>query len=210
MSDEDNEKQLKLYAGKFKTVEELENGYKNSLPTYQENEKLKKQLEEATKVPDDYLLPNGLTIDDSRLADLKARAKEAGLTQAQYEKLLASDKNRVESYQKRFEDARKQLGEEKLNVLRDYVEKNYPEPLRENLLNTFIGNEEARQAALKHREQLLNSQVPGMSKTSAGSYQVTDEDVHKAYLEKEKNKGDMKARIKYLNLLAARAEQQAS
>ena len=54
----------------------------------------------------------------------------------------------------------------------------------------------------------LNNRVPGMDKTSAGGgYNVTDTDVRKAYDLKEKNKGDLKARQNYLNLVAAKAEQ---
>jgi hypothetical protein len=36
--------QPKLYAGKFKTIEDLEAGYKSSLPVFQENETLKKTI----------------------------------------------------------------------------------------------------------------------------------------------------------------------
>lgn len=198
----------KLYAGKFKTVEELEAGYKNSLPTFQENETLKKKVEELSTIPDSYLNPNDVEIDTNRVADLQARAKEAGLTQAQYEKLVRSDKSRVDAYKTNFENAKKAVGEETMNILTDYVNKHYPKELQENMLNTFIGNKDARQAALNHRQQLLNNQVPGMNKTAAGGgYHVSDDDIRKAYAAKEKNKGDIKARNHYMNLLAAKAAQ---
>lgn len=207
-NDQNNE--TKLYAGKFKTVEELEAGYKNSLPTFQENEALKAKLEEVSKVPDTYLNPSDVQLDANRLTDIQARAKEAGMTQAQYDKFIRSDKARLEAAQQKFEQARKDVGDETLNMLTDYVKKNYPEALQDNMIKTFITNKDARQAALNHRNQLLNNTVPGMNKPHFGGYTVTDEDVRKAYAAKEANRGDAKARQHYLNLMAARAEQRAN
>lgn len=201
----------KLYAGKFKTVEELEAGYKNSLPTFQENENLKKQLDEATKIPETYLLPSDAAdVDPNRVNDIQARAREAGMTQAQYEKFLRSDKARLEQNKQNFEKARKEVGEETINLLTDYVNKNYPKELHESMLKTFIANGEARKAALNHRGQLLNNQVPGMRQPAQGGYHVTQDDVNKAYAEKEKHPHDLKRRQAYLSLLDARAAQQAS
>jgi hypothetical protein len=203
-----NEGEPKLYAGKFKTVEELEAGYKSSLPTFQENETLKKQVEAATKVPDTYMNPNDVEIEATRVADLQARAKEAGMTQPQYEKFLRGDKSRVESHKAAFEQAKKEVGEQTINILQDYVNKNYPKEIAENMVRTFIVNKEARQAALNHRDQLLSNKVPGIGSVGAGGYTVTQDDVNKAYAAKEKNKGDMKARQHYLNLIAAQAAQE--
>jgi len=200
--------EVKLYAGKFKTVEELEAGYKSSLPVFQENETLKKKVDELTSIPVTYLNPSDIEHDPSRIEDIKSRAKEVGLTQAQYEKFLRNDKARVEKNKSNFEAARKEVGDETLNILTDYVSKHYPKELHDNMLKTFIGNKDARQAALNHRSQLLNNQVPGMQKTSAaGGYHVSDQDVRKAYDLKEKNRGDLRARQNYLNLVAAKAAQ---
>ena len=82
-----NQQQEKLYAGKFKTVEDLEVGYKNSAAVYDENTKLKNQLDEVTKVPDAYLNPADVELEANRLSNLQARAKESGMTQKQYESL---------------------------------------------------------------------------------------------------------------------------
>jgi len=198
-----------LYAGKFKTVADLEEGYKNSAVVFDENKTLKKQLEEVSKIPDSYLNPGDIEIDTNRVADIQARAREAGMTQAQYEKFLRSDKARLDKNKEHFESSRKEIGEETLNLLNDYVSKHYPKELQDNMLKTFISNKEARQAALNHRTQLLNNRVPGIDKTSAlGAYRVSDEDIKKAYAAKEKNKGDMRARQTYINLINARAEQE--
>jgi hypothetical protein len=197
----------KLYAGKFKTLEELEAGYKNSAVVYDENVNLKKKVDELVAVPDAYLNPSDVDLDAQRLTDIQARAKEAGMTQAQYEKFVRSDKQRLDVHQQNFEKAKKELGDESLNILTDYVNKNYPKELHENLLRSFIVNKEARTAALNHRSQLLNNQVPGLNKPAQGGYNVTQKDVNEAYAAKEKNPHDMKARQAYLNILAAQAEQ---
>lgn len=203
----ENQNEEKLYAGKFKTVEELEAGYKNSAVVFDENIVLKKKVEELVKPPETYLNPADVELEASRVEDIKARAKEAGLTQEQYEKFLRNDKARVDKHKSNFEAARKEVGEETINMLKDYVSKHYPKELHDNMLNTFIGNKEARTAALNHRSQLLNNQVPGMGRTAAVGYSVTEQDVKKAYEAKEKNRGDMKARDNYMNLLHARAAQ---
>ncbi len=197
----------KLYAGKFKTIEDLEAGYKNSAVVYDENESLKKRVTELSTTPDTYQNPSDIELDANRIADIQARAKESNMTQAQYEKFLRGDKARVDNHKQNFENAKKEVGEETLNLLTDYVSKHYPKELQQNMLNTFIANKEARQAALNHRSQLLNNQIPGLNKTPAINYHVSDEDVRKAYSQKEKTKMT-KDIDRYLNLVAAQAEQQ--
>lgn len=202
----------RLYAGKFKTVEDLEAGYKNSLPAFQENEQLKTRLKEATEIPASYLNPSDVTLEQDRLSDLQERARDAGMTQGQYEKYVRQENARQNAAQSKFEGMRKEVGEETLNILKDYVGKNYPKEFHDNMLNSFIVNKEARQAALNHRSQLLNSQTPGVNKPSAGGYTVTDEDIQKAYKAKEAARGQhgqAEAQRRYLNLLEARAAQRA-
>jgi hypothetical protein len=206
-NDNQNNSSEKLYAGKFKTIEDLEAGYKASLPTFQENENLKKKLEEVTYVPADYINPAEIDLDESRVNDIKSRAKEVGMTQKQYENFVINDKKRVELNKQNFEKAKKDVGEQTINILSDYVSKAYPKELHDNLLKTFIGNKEAREAALKHRDQLLNNKFPGIDRTAAVGYAVTQEDINKAHAQKEKNPHDMKARQHYINLLNAKASQ---
>lgn len=210
MSDQNNQEGNgeKLYAGKFKTVEELENGYKNSASVFDENQNLKKKVEELATVPDTYLNPSDVELDQTRVADIQARAKESGMTQAQYEKFVRSDKARLDQHQQNFDKMKKDVGEETVNILTDYVSKNYPKELQENMVKTFIVNKDARAAALNHRQQLLSNQVPGLNKPAHGGYNVTADDVKKAYINKEKNPHDLKARQAYLNVLAAQAAQQ--
>ena len=203
--------ETKLYAGKFKSVEDLENGYKNSLPVLQENEQLKAKLEEAMRVPDAYQQPADVELDQNRVADIQARAKDAGMTQVQYEKFLRNEKARVERGQQGFEDARKEVGEETLNVLKDYVKNHYPPSLVDGVLKTLITNKEARAEALTHRARLLGDQVPGVGQPAYVKYNlVTDEDVKKAYAAKDKNPHDMKARQRYINLIEQQAAQKSA
>lgn len=198
----------KLYANKFKTVEELEAGYKNSLPTFQENETLKKQLSDLTAVPQTYMNPTDVEVDPNRVADIQARAREAGMNQAQYEKFVRGDKARVEANRQRLEDAKKEVGEETLNILKDYATKNYPKELVDGMISTFVQNKDARQAALNHRDQLLNNNIPGLNKNMPPvGFTVTDADIKKAYEAKERNRGDMKAREHYLRLVDQYAQQ---
>lgn len=197
----------KLYAGKFNTVEELEAGYKNTAVVYDENQNLKNRVNELSTTPDVYLNPADVELDPTRVADIQARAKEAGMTQAQYDKFVRSDKARLDQHQQTFETMKKDVGEETINILTDYVKKNYPQELHDNMLKSFIVNKDARTAALNHRQQLLGNQVPGMNRPAQGGYNVTQEDVRKAYIAKEKNPHDLKTRQAYLNVLAAQAAQ---
>lgn len=204
MSDQNEEK---LYAGKFKTVEDLEVGYKNSAAVYDENENLKKKLTEVTSVPDDYQTPTDLALPDDHVGTIKEIAKNAGLTQAQYEKLARESKARNETSVAQFKQAEKDLGEETLNVLKDYVTKYYPAKVADGVLKQLVIDKEARAAAMTHRQSLLNNTMPGMSRVSHGGYNVTREDVLKAREKVQKFPQDMKARDAYLNLTAQLANQ---
>ena len=135
--DDKKEGQETLYAGKFKTIEDLEAGYKSSLPVFQENESLKKKVDELTQIPTSYLNPADVEHDAQRIADIQARAKEAGLTQPQYEKFLRNDKARTEKNKANFEASRKEVGDETLNILTDYVTKHYPPELKEKYVAHF-------------------------------------------------------------------------
>lgn len=206
-----NTDDVKLYAGKFKTVDELENGYKNSLPVLQENEQLKAKLEAAMRVPDAYSQPDDIQLDPTRLAAIQQRAKEAGMTQPQYEKYIRFEKGAIERSQQGFETARKEVGEDILNMLQDYVKNQYPAALHDGILKTLITNKEARQEAMSHRERLLVDKVPGVGQPAFTRFNaVTDEDVRKAYAVKDKNPHDMKARQRYINLLEQQAAQKSA
>lgn len=206
----DNNTGEKLYAGKYKTVEELEEGYKKSLPTFQENVDLKKKLEDQTKVPDMYNTPSDIALHEADLEIIKAEAKNSGLTQAQYEKLVRERNARSAAKHQSFETAKKELGSDNINLLQDFLKKTYPEKVAEKLLNDAIANKEIREALLAQRTAALNTSVPGMHKVSgAGGYAVTHKDVIKARDEMNSCRGSAKvaARNRYLALTRQVAQQ---
>ena len=108
MSEVQNQQQVdKLYAGKFRTVEELEDGYKNSAKVYQERETLRKEFEELEKIPDDYNTPTGVTLHEADLAEAKRIAKESGMTQAQYEKFVKQTEAKSRAQYEQFRGGQK-------------------------------------------------------------------------------------------------------
>lgn len=204
---ENNTETQQLYAGKFKSVEDLEAGYKNAAKVFDENQQLKSQLETITKVPDDYMHPADVELDQNRLADIKARAKEAGMTQAQYEKFVKSDKDRLEKMKSHFEEAKKALGEDKLNLLNDFIAKAYPKEIADGVLKSAVTNKAARDAILQQREHALNNRVPGMDRVATPThYSISDDDIKKAYIQKEKT-GSIRDIERYMNLLTQKASQ---
>lgn len=183
-----------LYAGKFKTVEELEAGYNNAAKVYQENDDLKSKYESVTKVPEDYAIPQGIELHENDISNIKKTAKESGLTQEQFDKLALAQNQTVKSKFESFENAKKEIGADNLNLLQDFISKSYPEKAGEVLLKEAIKNKDLRETLLNQRKQALDSSVPGTNKVSTGTYnQVTHKDVHEARAEMMKTRG--KARI---------------
>lgn len=208
MTDDKQNETEKLYAGKFKTVEELEAGYKNSLPTFQENENLKKKLEDITKVPDEYMTPVDLALDQDNIKDIKTLAKNSGLTQAQFDKLARETNAKLLSQTQSFEAAKKELGADNLNIIQDFVKKQYGEKVSDALMKSVITNKELRADILEQRKQALNSAAPGMGRaTGYGSYTVTQKDVMTAREEMLKARG--KARVEAQNRYIAMQHQMA-
>ena len=196
---------VKLYAGKFKTVEELEAGYNSSARVFQENEELKRAHQEATKVPDEYAIPQGIELHDNDLAALKNAAKTSALTQSQFDKLALAENQRVRSKLESFEASKKEVGADNLNLLQDFISKTYPEKAGEALLKEAIKNKEVREAILAQRTQALNSSVPGSNRVTVGSYnQVTHKDVIGAREEmlKMRGKARVEAQRRYIALSA--------
>lgn len=206
----ENEGEQKLYAGKYKTVEELEEGYKNNSRAHTRLKELETEVETYKKVPDDYQKPD-VGLADTDFNAIKQIAKNSGLTQTQFDKLAKETAARIaagiEATKKLQEDARKEVGEDKISILKDYVSKFYPTQIGDAVLDNLITNKDARQAAFEHRDQLLQSKVPGMQRVGGGgSYVVSRDDVLKAREEVQKRPHDIKARERYINLTAQVAQ----
>ena len=132
----------KLWAGKYKTPEELEEGYKNSLPVFNENKELKSKLEKFS-VPETYNVPDDIKLRAGDIAEIKALAKNAEMNQAQFEKTAREMQARIQSQLESAEQAKQAIGVEKMNLLNDYVAKNYPKSLHETVLNKLIKDKDA-------------------------------------------------------------------
>jgi uncharacterized protein (UPF0335 family) len=170
-----------LYAGKFKTIEDLEAGYNNSAKVYQENEDLKRKFEETTKVPEDYAIPQGIELHEDDIANIKRTAKESGLTQAQFDKLASVQNSTVKSKLESFESAKKEIGADNLNMLQDFVGKNYPAKVAEKMLKEAIKDKDLRAELLDLRTKSLDSSIPGSNRVNVSNYTtVNHEDVKKA------------------------------
>jgi hypothetical protein len=146
------EETQKLYAGKYKSVEELEKAYKNSAKVFNDNKALQERLKNY-EVPENYNLPD-VSLPKTMLQEIDGLAKAAGLSQDQFNKTLYAMAEQQNHYQAQLEDKKKTLGD-KLNVVQDYVTKTYPTSLHNTILNTLIGDEHAMTEALKHRDQFL-------------------------------------------------------
>jgi hypothetical protein len=193
----------KLYAGKYKTVEDLVEGYKNSLPLHQENETLKKKVEELSSVPADYQKPADITLPDNQWESVKKMAKNSSLTQAQFDKLARETHSLVNEGTQSFERSKKEIGADNLNLLQDYVNKNYPAKVAEKVLANAIVDKEVRDALLAARTAALNSTTPGIGRpNSPGGYAISKDDVLKAreVMMKSNGKAKVEAQENYINL----------
>ena len=193
----------KLWAGKYKSVEDLEEAYKHSAKVFNENEELKKRYEQATTVPEAYTAPDGISLRENELHEINQIAKSAGLTQAQYEKTAREMEGRIKAQREGFERARSEIGNERLVILEDYVKKTFPESLQQPVINHIIKDKKAMDDALKHRDSLLNSTVPGMDKAGAGAPKSYDGQSEVAKAAEEYRRNPTQAnRNKYINIAA--------
>lgn len=189
----------KLYAGKYQSVEELEKAYKNSAKVFNENKELQEKLK-SFAAPENYSLPESLSLPEQEIQGLQSLAKSADLNQEQFNKTLSAMTQLQQQNQSQIEERKKILGD-KLNIIEDYVTKTYPSTLHSTILNTLIGDETAMSEALKHREETLNTQVPGLS-NQRGSFSDPEdarEALAKIANEYRKNPTE-KNRKRYINI----------
>lgn len=189
----------KLYAGKYQSVEELEKAYKNSSKVFNENKELQEKLK-SFEAPETYSLPESLSLPEQEIQGLQNIAKTAGLNQKQFDKTLSAMTEQQQHYHNQIEERKKMLGD-KLTIIEDYVTKTYPSTLHTTILNTLIGDENAMSEALKHREQTLNTQVPGLSNQRASFSDPEDAKEALAKISGEYHKNPTeKNRKRYINL----------
>ena len=76
---------VKLYASKYKSIQELEKAYTNSSTVFNENRALK----EKYKVPENYIVPE-VSLPETVINNLQQLAKSAGFNQEQFDKTIVS------------------------------------------------------------------------------------------------------------------------
>lgn len=201
---ESEQVEKRLYAGKFESIEALEEGYKNTAKVHQDNMDLKSKME-SYKVPESYSVPENLLLSDEELSEFKEAAKSANLTQENFDKLLSGMNSKKSSLKSAFSEAKKAIGDDKMNVLKDYVKNTYPPALHETIMNKLIVDKESREAALAHRNSRLSSTVPGMSHSNSGSVNVDKSDILRLHADYKKAPHDQNKLNAYLEATKAYA-----
>lgn len=164
MSNPEQTPEIKLYAGKYKTVEELEKGYNSSASYINE---VKAQLSNY-KVPDSYILPQDVNTHHEIVEEVKDLALSSHLSQAQFEAVLRTKAQKNQDAINKLEQARANAGDN-LKLIEDYVGKTCPETIKHTVLNNILLNENAMKETLNRRNQTLNSEVPGVNSASSSA-----------------------------------------
>ena len=168
-TENNNNNEPRKYAGKFDTIEDLEKAYNEVGAALRENANLKSEIGKLRSVPDEYKIPEGIAMQEDDLNDLKRIAKSSSLSQEHFEKMAQQMSERAKQNLERFENRKKELGEEKLNVLTDFVKKTYPQNVQDAILNRCIENDQARSELMEQRDKMLNSRAPGINTGNTGS-----------------------------------------
>lgn len=151
------------WANKFKNPYELEKAYGESVKIYNEYKDLKSKYEDQQKIPDEYKVPEDLALGHEDVVELKRIARESNLTQTHFENVAKKMSDNATKAREAWEKRKADIGEEKINLITDYVKRaNYPEKLHDILVNKIIEDNDAMSEAFKHRDKLLNSQRPGV------------------------------------------------
>lgn len=147
------------WANKFKNPYELEKAYGESVKIYNEYKDLKTQYE----VPSEYSVADDLALSHEDVVELKRIAKESNLTQTHFENVARKMSDNAIKTRESWEKKRAEVGDEKINLITDYVKRaNYPEKLHDMLVNKIIEDADTMSEAFKHRDKLLNTQRPGI------------------------------------------------
>lgn len=178
------------YAGKYKSVEDLENGYKEmtSLHTKKMNE-LNEKLKGFTGSPEEYTLPEDAPkFNDNIMDSLQEWGKENGLSQEAYEDLVSK------AYEAEVAKLEAQKSEEMAKLGKD------PEARIENLNDKWAATfgEEAVEwmngkaltaADVEMFESILSANSPSgvhqNGKANVGQVAITDEQLTNAMMAKD-------------------------
>lgn len=190
-----------LWANKFKNPYQLEKAYGESVKVYNEYKDFKSKVESQAKVPEEYRVPEGLELDHDDIVELKRLSKDANLTQTHFENLVVKMSEKAKDAKANWEKRKNEIGEEKINLIADYVKKNYPEPLYDTILSKIVEDDKLMSDAFKHRDALLNTKRAGINAGSPGETKPYDgqKELKELILEQEKTKNP-KLKEKIINL----------
>lgn len=194
-----------LLAGKFDSFDGLVKAYKNSAKVYQENQELKKLIE----IPETYELPSDNKISEDQIENIRLVAKNSGLSQHQFEKMVIEANKLALNNVEKLEKSKKEIGDFTLNMLDDYVSAHYAPELKEKVMNDLVRNPTLRDAAMRHREQLLDKRIPGMNATVTSNPvgTVSNDELQKAIRDSNNNPADVNLRNKMIDLINRKAKQ---
>lgn len=194
----------KLWAGKYRTPEEMEEAIKGKDSEYQKLVADKKVLENLTKAPEMYIEPAGSEILGDELTQLKTTARLSNLSQDHFNKMVTEIAGKRREEEVKYQEEAKNVGDDKVTLLKEYVESVYPANLRKQALRELVSNKEAREIAFKQRERLLSNRVPGMGESGDGSNTPKkydgQEDVMNAAKEYFKRPNDKNKKEKLIDL----------
>lgn len=190
------------WGGKFDNPKQLEEHYNKLQGTVgRENAQLKKELESLKVVPEKYQVPDDIAFTSSEEIEfIDKLARNSQLNQTSYDKLLREYENDAKQSYVDRELKKKEIGEDNINLITDFVQELFPVSLQSTVLNQAIRSKDVMTDLLSLRDKALNSSTPGMSTAQSGSTSatetglVTDKEVRQAYenMRKYPNKPEYK------------------
>lgn len=147
----------RLFANKYKSTEELERAHLEAQKKISEQgAKLKEYV-----VPEEYVIESTVELVDDTKGKLTELAKQSGLTQSQFnkivEQLVERNKARALEIQKAQDEVKQVMGDEKLIKLDAYIDLNYPAKLANSLKYAYRQDKEMALDLYQRREQVLNT-----------------------------------------------------
>lgn len=195
-----------LYAGKFKSVDELEKAYKEGFGVHLKNKELESKIQEFTTPPDEYSIPENISLRDSKVSELKALAKTSGMTQDQFNNAARKINDDVQKNLSRYQEAMDKAGEDKINLVKGYLDKKlsaFDDDIKSNILTKVISNDKVMENIMSDREKDLNSNVPGINQTADQKIMRENDmkrEKYEAGLKTMLDPRDKAARAKFINM----------
>ena len=194
-----------LYAGKFKSIEDLEKGYKEGLSVHLRNKELETEINTMRTLPDSYQVPEGIQLRESHINDIKDLAKCSGMNQNQFDSALKNYNDKVASQLSDIETRRNQVGEEKINVIKGYVDNKFSEfddSFRQEVINKCIRDDNMMEKVMSDRDNMLNSKAPGVNQVPVQVQRRNDmkSELFDAGIKAKMDPRNKSAREKYINL----------